>query len=105
MKMQQANCVFELPERGFNAPAHSIELLEFSGREICSIQIGYNGLIGIIRDFEAHDSEGKLVKHRWAMLTVLPGKEVKTCAGRNIAIFALLHQKFFHFICLFCSQR
>lgn len=87
VKMQQANCVFELPERGFNAPAHSIELLEFMGREISGIQIGNHGFKGIICDFEAHDSEEEIVKHRWIMLAVLFGKEVKTLAGRNRSIY------------------
>ena len=77
VKMQQAHSVFEFTERRFNAPAHSIELFEFSGRETHGIQISHNGFIGIFSNFEAHDPERKFVKHRWVMLTVLLGKEVK----------------------------
>ena len=105
VKMQQANCVFEFPERGFNTPAHGIEFFEFIGREIRGIQIGYNGFVGIISDFESYDSEGEFVKNRWVMLTILLGKEVKTCCGRDPAILVFVLAKFFHFIRTFCSQR
>ena len=57
VKMEQANRVFQLSERCFNTPAHSVKAFEFLRRKVTRIQIGNDCFISGIRDLESDDTE------------------------------------------------
>ena len=57
VKMLETDGIFQFTERGFNPPAHSIELFQFIRRKFISIQIGNDGFKGIICNREAHNAE------------------------------------------------
>lgn len=57
VKGEQAQGVFELAERGFNAPAHGVELFQFGRRELIGVEVGNDRFIRIFRNFKAGDTE------------------------------------------------
>ena len=57
VKMQQADCVFELPERGFNAPAHGIKAFELVRGKIKIRDDSFNRAV---RQFETDKTERDL---------------------------------------------
>ena len=62
VKMEQANGIFELSERRFNAPAHSVKLLEFCRRKSVGIEICHNSFICGICNFKANKAKWQFVK-------------------------------------------
>ena len=74
VKMQQANCVFEFPERGFNAPAHGIEAFELVRRKI---KIRDDSFEGVVRQLETDNTEMELKRRNGDRLSIFNGKEIK----------------------------
>lgn len=62
VKMEQTNRIFELSKRRFNAPAHSVKLLELCRRKSIRIEICHNGFICGICNFEADKAKRQFVK-------------------------------------------
>ena len=63
MKMKKSECMFEITEGSFNTPTHMVEFFEFRRRKRISIQIGDNGFVRILRDFETYKPERENI--RW----------------------------------------
>ena len=82
VKMQQANCVFELPERGFNAPAHGIEAFELVRGKI---KICDDSFAGIVRQFETDNTERDLKGRNGDRLFIFNGK--KSHSGKRQSAF------------------
>ena len=57
VKMLEPDGVFQFTERCFNPPAHGIELFQFNRRKVIGIQIGNDGLKGVLCDRKAHNAE------------------------------------------------
>ena len=72
--MQQADCVFELPERGFNAPAHGIKAFELVRGKI---KIRDNSFNRAVRQFETDKTERDLEGQNGDRLFIFHGKEIK----------------------------
>ena len=68
VEMLEPNGVFQLSERGFNAPAHGIEFFEFFWRKVIGIQIRNDGFKGIFRNWKSHNAKGKRIEHSRIML-------------------------------------
>lgn len=92
VKMQQANCVFEFPERGFNAPAHGIEAFELvRGKiEICD-----DSFDGAVRQFETDNAERDLEGRNGDRLFIFHGEEIKNgVIGEQLKKWGSLGQSF-----------
>ena len=73
VKMQQADCVFELPERGFNAPAHGIKAFELVRGKIKIRDDSFNRAV---RQFETDKTERDLEGQNGDRLFIFHGKEM-----------------------------
>lgn len=82
VKMQQANCVFELPERGSNAPAHGIEAFELVRGKIKTCDDSFDG---IVRQFETDNTERDLKGRNGDRLFIFNGK--KSHSGKRQSAF------------------
>lgn len=49
VEMKQSDRIFQISERGLDAPAHSIEFFNFIGRESIGRQICDNGFVVVFR--------------------------------------------------------
>ena len=56
MKVEQTDGVFQVTKRGFNAPAHIIEIFYFDRRESTRIEIRDHGLKTFVCELEAKDA-------------------------------------------------
>ena len=65
VKSREANRVLEVVERGFNAPAHGIELLEFIG---WIVKVCDDFLVRILRNPKTNNAKGKLIEQHTVML-------------------------------------
>ena len=74
VKMQQADCVFELPERGFNAPAHGLKAFELVRGKIKIRDDSFNRAV---RQFETDKTERDLEGQNGDRLFIFHGKEIK----------------------------
>ena len=57
VKAEQTKGIFELAERGFDAPALVVEGLDLIGREAALVEICDDGLEAVVRNAKADDSE------------------------------------------------
>ena len=79
VKTEQAKGVLQFTERGFNTPAHGIELFQFGKRELIGVKIGNDRFIRIFRNIEAGDTEVYFIKQGAAAT----GKELKVSSTGN----------------------
>ena len=105
VKMEQTNRIFELSKRRFNAPAHSVKLLELCRRKSIRIEICHNGFICGICNFEADKAKRQFVKLGGYMFPVFFWQVVKGPIIGNQFILISVFEKILHLICLLCSQR
>ena len=62
MEINHTDGIFQIPERGLDAPAHIIEFLNALCRESEPVQGRGDGLIPVFRYPEPHDADGHLVR-------------------------------------------
>ena len=61
MVVAQANRIFQLAERGFNAPSPVVKGLDPFGREFFPWKVRHDTFVGTIADGEPDDTEGKRI--------------------------------------------
>ena len=57
VEMEQAHCVFQFPERGFDSPAHTIKTHQFIRWKFFYIQVCNNRFVCRVRYFESDNTE------------------------------------------------
>ena len=95
VKMLEPDGVFQFTERGFNPPAHGIELFQFTRRKVVGIQIGNDGFKGVFCNREARNTERKRIEHVWVMLSGTLWEKIKsTCVRDKFIVVSVIQQLF-----------